>query len=177
MIIYFIDIAWQRLAERHFGETENNYLQKLENFYEHLIQFQNNNGNERNGKLLNNIPRLEMTYPSSIYKDDTSHKANSKLSSDHEDSRPSQTSKFLLKFLRGGNHDNESATTLLLAYLQMMKDHPKYYYGFINPGNLIRLLFSPNLIDNILKINSKYKNVFRYHTICLSGKFHDHIEA
>ena len=106
-----------------------------------MNQFQNNNRSERNGRLLNNIPTLEMTYPSSIYADDTVHTASSKLSSGNKDCCPSQLSKFLLKFLRGGNHDNESATTLLLAYLQMMKDHPKYYDGFINPGSRIRLLF------------------------------------
>ena len=77
-----------------------------------------------------------MAYPSSIYADD---RASSKLSSGNEDCCPTQTSKFLLKFLRGGNHNKESATTLLLAYLQMMKDHPKYYDGFINPGSSIRL--------------------------------------
>ena len=104
-----------------------------------MIQFQNNNRSERNGRLLNNIPTLEMAYPSSIYADDTVHRAISKLSSENEDCCPSQTSKFLLKFLRGGNHNKESATTLLLAYLQMMKDHPKYYDGFLNPGSSIQL--------------------------------------
>ena len=142
MIIYYIDPVWQRLAEKYFGETEDNYIQKLEQFHEHLNQFKNNNRSERNGRLLNNIPTLEMTYPSSIYADDTVNKASSKLSSGNKDCCPSQLSKFLLKFLRGGNHNNESATTLLLAYLQMMKDHPKYYDGFINPGSSIRLFLS-----------------------------------
>ena len=47
---------------------------------------------------------------------------------------PPQISRFLLRFLRGGNHNIESATKLLLDYLQMMKDHPNYYDGLIDSG-------------------------------------------
>ena len=147
-LLSYIDPVWQRLAENYFGETQDNYIQKLEQFYEHLNQLQNNNRSERNGRLLNNIPTLEMTYPSSIYADNIVFKASLKLSSSNKDCCSFQTINFLLKFLRGGNHNNESATTLLLAYLQMMKDHPKYYDGFMNPGSLIRLRFS-HIILNI----------------------------
>lgn len=146
-LLSYIDPVWQRLAENYFGETQDNYIQKLEQFYEHLNQLQDNNRSERNGRLLNNIPTLEMTYPSSIYADNIVFKASLKLSSSNKDCCSFQTINFLLKFLRGGNHNNESATTLLLAYLQMMKDHPKYYDGFMNPGSLIRLRFSHIIIN------------------------------
>ena len=107
------------------------------------IQYQNNNTNERSARLLNNIPSLELVHPSSIYRNDRYFEEDFEKPADDNDKCPPQIRKFLLKFLRGGNHNVESATTLLLAYLQMMKDHPKYYDGFINPGSFLTFDYVP----------------------------------
>ena len=127
------------MAQNYFEETQENYIEKLDHFHKHLVQYQNNNTNERNSRLLYNIPSLELVHPSSIYKNVRYFEEGFEQPVDDNDKCPPQIRKFLLKFLRGGNHNVESATTLLLAYLQMMNDHPKYYDGLINPGSFIRL--------------------------------------
>lgn len=141
----FIDHVWKRLAEVNFDETPENYLDKLDNFYKHLLEFQNKNEGERSAKLLHNIPTLDVTNSYSIYENDHSNEDTSKTNAKDIVRCPQQINKFLLKFLRGGNHNIESATTLLLAYLQMMKDRPKYYDGFTNPG-MITLLYCSQVI-------------------------------
>ena len=132
----FTDHVWKRLAQIHFEETQENYLDKLENFYEHLLAFQNKDECKRSAKLLYNIPTLDITKLHAIYDNDLGNEDTSKPNGKDVDRCSQHISRFLLKFLRGGNYNIESATTLLLAYLEMMKDRPKYYDGFTNSGRL-----------------------------------------
>ena len=110
-------------------------MEKLDKFYAHLLTLKNKNQSDRSSKLLNNIPSLEITQAHSIYNNNSSSEKVIEENLQNDDGCPSQISKFLLRFLRGGNHNIESATKLLLDYLQMMKDHPNYYDGLTNSGN------------------------------------------
>ena len=110
-------------------------MEKLDKFYAHLLSLKNKNQSDSSAKLLNNIPCLEITQARSIYNNNSLNRKNKEENEDKSERCPSQISKFLLRFLRGGNHNIESATKLLLDYLQMMKDHPNYYDGLTNSGN------------------------------------------
>ena len=110
-------------------------MEKLDKFYAHLLTLKNKNQNDSSAKLLNNIPSFEITQKHSIYNNNSLNGKNKEENEDENERCPSQISKFLLRFLRGGNHNIESATKLLLDYLQMMKDHPNYYDGLTNSGN------------------------------------------
>ena len=126
---------WEALANKYFSETRNNYHERAYQFYEHLATLQNNDLSSRESRLLENIPLVEISHSKPIYakaiKDNDTMNPDTK---EGEDRISPILEKFLLKFLRGGNHDAKRATKLLLAYLLMMKDHPKYYVGLINQG-------------------------------------------
>ena len=127
------------MAEHHFGETRNNYLENLKKFHAHLRSFQNKNNEQKHTKLLQNIPSSDLMHLSVTYGNLLEN--NSSIYNDEDDVSSSiETSRFLLKFLRGGNHDIECATKLLIAYLQMMKDHPRYYGGFTTQGKYLSVL-------------------------------------
>ena len=133
--IYFLDHVWRRLANILLNETKENYMEKVDKFYAHLLSLKNKNQNDSSSKLLNNIPSFEITQTHSIYNNNSFNGKNKEENEDDNEQCPSQIRKFLLRFLRGGNHNIESATKLLLDYLQMMKDHPNYYDGLTNSGN------------------------------------------
>ena len=133
--IYFLDQVWIRLANILLNETQENYMEKLDKFYAHLLSLKNKNQSDSSSKLLNNIPSLEITHARSIYDNNSLNKRIMEKNKNENERCPSKISKFLLKFLRGGNYNIESSTKLLLDYLQMMKDHPNYYDGFTNSGN------------------------------------------
>ena len=126
---------WGALADKYFSETRKNYHDRMYQFYQHLVTLQKNNLSSSESRLLENIPLVEISHTKSIYakeiKDNDT--ANSDTKEDGDRISPI-LKKFLLKFIRGGNHDLKRATKLLLAYLLMMKDHPKYYVGLTNQG-------------------------------------------
>ena len=110
-------------------------MEKLDKFYAHLLSLKNKNQSDSSSKLLNNIPSLEITHARSIYDNNSLSEKIMEKNKNENERCPSKISKFLLKFLRGGNYNIESSTKLLLDYLQMMKDHPNYYDGLTNSGN------------------------------------------
>ena len=126
---------WEALANKCFSENRNNYHERTYQFYQHLVALQKNNLSSSESRLLENIPLVEISHSKSIYAKEI--KDNDTANSDTQDDGDRISpilKKFLLKFLRGGNHDFKRATKLLLAYLLMMKDHPKYYVGLTNQG-------------------------------------------
>ena len=140
MFSIFLAQRWVQVARQHFGETPTSYRSKIDEFYTHLKTFgsKNKDGKQRSA-LLQNIPNTN-TDSISLYKDisdktiygghDESNKTVVKSAECSESVR-----KFLLKFLRAGNHDVECATKILVNYLETMKDHPKYYESLTKQGN------------------------------------------
>ena len=126
---------WEALANKCFGETRNNNHERTYQFYQHLVTLQKNNLSSNESRLLENIPLVEISHSKSIYAKEIKDNDTTNLDTKENGDRISPIlKKFLLKFLRGGNHDPKRATKLLLAYLRMMKDHPKYYVGLTNQG-------------------------------------------
>ena len=115
---------WEALANKCFSENRNNYHERTYQFYQHLVTLQNEN-----------IPLVEISHSKSIYAKEIKDIDTTNSDTKEDGDRISPIlKKFLLKFLRGGNHDPKRATKLLLAYLLMMKEHPKYYVGLTNQG-------------------------------------------
>ena len=139
MIIYSLlstsDDKWKELATQNFGETEDNYQDKIQEFYLHLSAMQNKKDNHNNSKLLQKIPSCNIAHSKSIYEKPIYDDIGSKDIKDEELECAIGVRRFLLKFLRGGNHDVERSTKLLIDYVQSLKDHPKYYKGLTNQGN------------------------------------------
>ena len=126
---------WEALANKCFSETRNNYHERTYQFYQHLVTLQKNNLSSSESRLLENIPLVEISHSKSIYAKEIKDNDTANPDTKEDGDRISPIlKKFLLKFLRGGNHDPKRATKLLLAYLLMMKDHPKYYVGLTNQG-------------------------------------------
>lgn len=123
-----INEKWKDLAKHHFDETQDNCVENLKQFYVHLKSLQNNNEDQRYAKLLQLVPSSNLEHSNSVY--DNLFRENQLCNNEDSIECPMSISRYLLKFLRGANHDMEGATKLLLVYLQMMKDHPNYYAGF-----------------------------------------------
>ena len=126
------DDQWKDLAKYHFNETEESCMKNLKQFYVNLKSLQDKNEDQCYTRLLQNLPLSNLEHSKSIYGD----LLNENSLYNHEDGTESCTSisRYLLKFLRGGNHDIEGATNLLIVYLQMMKNHPNYYDGLTHQG-------------------------------------------
>ena len=131
------DEKWKELANHNFGETQDICLENLKQFYIHLKSLQNKNEDQKYAKLLQNIPSSNLIHSKSVY--GNIFKENSLCNNEDGFECSISISRYLLKFLRGGNHDVEGATKLLIVYLQMMKDHPNYYDGFTRQGKFISL--------------------------------------
>ena len=126
---------WEALANKCFSETRKNYHERTYQFYQHLVALQKNNLSSSESRLLETIPLVEISHSKSIYAKEIKDIDTTNIDTKENGDRISPIlKKFLLKFLRGGNHDPTRATKLLLAYLLMMKDHPKYYVGLTNQG-------------------------------------------
>ena len=82
-------------------------------------------------------------------------------SSEGEESFPafpmtSETSEsFLLKFLRAGNNRFETATKILINYVLLMRDHPKYYSSSLKP-DVIQKVYDEK-IHTVLPVRDKFK--------------------
>ena len=103
---------------------------------------ENNNKDGNRAKLLQNIPSSGVNYSYQIY-DNSSTDNGTPGTNEDGFGGSSSIGKFLLKFLRAGNHDVDFATNLLVNYLEMMKDHPKYYECLIKQGKTL-LTFIPS---------------------------------
>ena len=135
LCLQILDEKWKELAKQNFGETQDNCLENLKEFYMHLKSLQNNNEDQRYAKILQHVPSCNHIHSNSVY--DNLFTENLLCNNEDSIECPISISRYLLKFLRGGNHDIEGATKLLLVYLQMMKDHPNYYTGFTHQGKFV----------------------------------------
>ena len=143
LCLQILDEKWKELAKRHFGETQDNCVGNLKQFYVHLKSLQNNNEDQRYAKLLQHVPSSNLEHSNSVY--DNLFREDPLCNNEASIECPMSISRYLLKFLRGANHDIEGATKLLLVYLQMMKDHPNYYAGFTHQGKFVYLKKAMNL--------------------------------
>ena len=61
---------------------------------------------------------------------------------------------FLLKFLRAGNNRFETATKILINYILLMRDHPKYYSSSLKP-DVIQKVYDEK-IHTVLPVRDKF---------------------
>jgi hypothetical protein len=86
---------------------------RLEEFHRHLTTLMKENPSKYSN-LLNNVPSFT-----------SAAVTNSSVTVQSEKKTPERA--FLLKFLRAGNYDCSVASKILINYILLMRDHPKYY--------------------------------------------------
>ena len=62
---------------------------------------------------------------------------------------------FILKFLRAGNYNFEIATKILVNYILLMRDHPKYYMNSVH-HDVIQKVYDEK-IHTVLPCRDKYR--------------------
>ena len=105
---------------------------------------------ERYSNLLTNLPQFT----------NTTNRYNSCSSMDEQFlaafPMTSETSEsFLLKFLRAGNNKFETATKILINYILLMRDHPKYYSSSLKP-DVIQKVYDEK-IHTVLPVRDKFQ--------------------
>ena len=91
------------------------------------------NDTNRHGTCSSEVPELFLAFP---------------MSSETSES-------FLLKFLRAGNNRFETATKILINYVLLMRDHPKYYSSSLKP-DVIQKVYDEE-IHTVLPVRDKFK--------------------
>ena len=109
----------QGLDRVMYNETSENLQLKINEFHNHLSALIKSNP-MRYTNLLWNTPYFVYGDQSS----DTQHAL---------DEDESKSDSFILKFLRAGNYNNDVATDILINYIRLMRDHPKYYINSLHP--------------------------------------------
>ena len=114
----------KELARDIFNETDENRELKVTEFHNYLKSAIKTSP-ERYLNLLENIP-------SEAFDQELHGKSNL-------DEIQFENKKFLLKFLRAGNYNCDIATEVLINYIRLMKNHPRYYIGSLHPDKIQRV--------------------------------------
>ena len=99
----------------HDDDAPENVQIRVDEFYCELITLMEESPSKYSN-ILNNVPSLT---PAGA--------TNTSVAVQSDKERKIQERAFLLKFLRAGNYDCSVATKILINYILLMRDHPKYY--------------------------------------------------
>ena len=94
------------------GETHENRLSRITEFHDRLSNLIKRDS-RKYSNLLKNIPTIISVDQGKVTR--------------YPLDEPEQQHPFLLKFLRAGNYDFDVATAVLINYILIMRDNPKYY--------------------------------------------------
>ena len=132
-------------------ETDENRLSRITEYHDHLTNLIKSDPTKYSN-LLKNIP--------------TMIKVDQRQVTIHPLDNPEQQHEFLLKFLRAGNYDFDVATAILINYILLMRDNPKYY------KNSLDLDFMQNVINEKMQTVLLHRDKFgRRVFIQLLGKW------
>ena len=133
------------------SETDENRLSKMTKFYEQLSNLIKRDSTKYSN-LLKNIPTIVNVDQGEVTR--------------YPLDKPEQEHPFLLKFLRAGNYDIDVAIAILINYIVLMRDHPKYY------KNSLDLDFMQNVINEKMQTVLLHRDKFgRRVFIQLLGKW------
>ena len=128
-------------------ENVQSSIQKFQEFLEAQISLDP----KRCSGLLQNLPLFQPFKHSSVTNDNMDEENGTHAFQIHSE----QTGSFLLKFLRAGNMNNEYAAKILINYVRLMRDHPKYYATKIQP-QLAQKVYDEK-IHTVLPERDKFK--------------------
>ena len=103
-------------------EIDDTNQSRIDEFYDHLSVLIEDNP-IKYSNLLTTLPSFVRDH-----EEDPIH--------DSTDKNDRNGDAFLLKFLRAGNNDCDDATKILINYVLLMRDHPKYYISSLQPDTI-----------------------------------------
>ena len=121
---------------------------KINEFHKYLKDVIKSDPN-RYANLLTNLPR----FVPNANQFDARYPENEEMSNVFPMASESKDA-FLLKFLRAGNNRFETATKILINYILLMRDHPKYYSSSLKP-DVIQKVYD-EMIHTVLPIRDKF---------------------
>ena len=123
--------------------------QKIDQFYQSIIDLIEENP-AKYSNLLTDMPSFEDDYG-------ISEKHSSSREDKHSISRNDK--KFLLKFLRAGNYDCQVSIKILVNYILLIKENPKYYSSCLYPER-IEAVFNEKIYCMLLHRDKFGRRVF-----------------
>ena len=128
-----------------YDETDETPQLRINEFHQHLTALIKNDPNKYSN-LLKNIPSFVQGEQKTI----TQYPL---------DKTESEQDAFLLMFLRAGNYNLEAATEILIKYILLMRDHPKYYLNSLHP-DAIQLVYNEKIHTVLLHRDRFGRRVF-----------------